>query len=262
MDLVFCRHEIKFLIPPSLLEPISEYVEMYCDLDPYSQKSPDKHYMINNLYFDTDGFEFLNRKRQDVPNRFNVRARSYGESPKPPYFLEVKQKINAMTRKIRAKVYDESWDEFLKNGVPDHVLETYGEQERNNLSTFVHVVQSFRAEPKVLTQYRRKAYASHIDEYARVTFDRDLRYIATNEHNLHPPMKDMNFYDDPIIYGLDEESKIVLELKSNKEVPYWMIDLIRIFDLQQTGFSKYATSSLHFLPEQNLPHYWREAGSL
>lgn len=257
--IVFSRHEIKYLIPFSLVEPISRYVEMYCDLDPYSAKSPDGFYLINNLYFDTENFEFLERKNENVANRFNVRARSYGEDPVPPYFLEVKQKLGDMTRKIRAKVFDDKWPDLVINGPSAEDLAKYEPKERRNLETFIHTVQSYRAEPKVFTQYRRKAYASHLDEYARVTFDRDLRYSRMDEYNLHPPKDRMNHYDDPLVFDLDEQSKIILELKSNKEVPLWMLDIVRRFDLQCTGFSKYGGSALHFIVEDRLPHYCRIA---
>lgn len=55
----------------------------------------------------------------------------------------------------------------------------------------------------------------------------------------------MTNYDNETIYSnqTDSEGSVILELKCNVgEVPYWMLDLIKLFDLKQVGFSKYVNS--------------------
>ena len=56
----------------------------------------------------------------------------------------------------------------------------------------------------------------------------------------------MTNYDNETIYANETHSEagVILELKCNVgEVPYWMLDLIRLFNLQQVGFSKYVNSA-------------------
>ena len=89
------RYEIKYVIPMSLVKPISEYVEQFCEMDYYSQISPDNFYVINSLYLDTLS-KWVLRKQQNEEYAYSCfRIRSYGYDPKPPYYLESKQKIRA-----------------------------------------------------------------------------------------------------------------------------------------------------------------------
>ena len=67
------RYEAKFTIPYEMVAPIADFASIYCELDEYSQQSPDHYYRVNNLYFDTPNYLFL-RKRLDISdNRFNLR---------------------------------------------------------------------------------------------------------------------------------------------------------------------------------------------
>lgn len=47
------RYELKYQIPLEMVDPISKYVETYCDMDYYSCISPENYYVINSLYLDT-----------------------------------------------------------------------------------------------------------------------------------------------------------------------------------------------------------------
>ena len=49
-------------IPKDLIQPISEFVEIYCEKDKYSQIAPNYFYRVNNLYMDSPNFIFLKRK--------------------------------------------------------------------------------------------------------------------------------------------------------------------------------------------------------
>ena len=104
---VLQRFEYKYLIPRAMIRPISDFVRTYCYLDKYSEMSPTKFYRINNIYFDTPFYTFLNNRLAKKENRFNMRIRSYGENPVPPYFWEVKCKFGENKQKYRVKVKSE-----------------------------------------------------------------------------------------------------------------------------------------------------------
>lgn len=104
---------------------------------------------------------------------------------------------------------------------------------------------SYAVEPKLLTQYRRCAYVSSVDEYARVTMDVSMKYRLQDHYSLLPD-QGMISYDNSNIYERDmySDAAVILELKSNiGQVPTWMLDLISLFGLKQQGFSKYMSSS-------------------
>jgi len=234
------RYELKYLIPNSLIDPISDFASIYCSKDNYGEKTEDGFYDIYSLYFDTPDYLFLRRRMEGAENRFNMRIRTYDDQSGLPCFFEVKQKYNGIVRKYRAMVNDPQWPSVLENSI--HRLESFkNEKEALNADLFIRLACSYQASPKVLAHYRRKAYISDVDDYARVTFDTNLRYQPEENFNLIPDRELMNFYDNSTIF--DPECCVILELKCySTQVPLWMVDLIRYFDLQRGSFSKYMQS--------------------
>jgi VTC domain len=255
--LILERYELKYLIPLDLVEPISQYAEMYCEMDYYSQIEPEHFYVINSLYFDSDDFKIFNYKQLSQSNRFNLRIRSYGSNPKPPYFFEVKKKSNDVVRKIRGKVFEPDLNLFI-----DQILEGEIEADPKSqaaVNEFLYWNYRFQAQPKVLTQYRRKAYISTVDDYARVTFDRDLRYHHETNWNVIPNEQYLQHYDHALAFK-DTQSFVILELKSTTKVPMWMIDMIKYFNLYRQSISKFENamlsdySHLGMFPEERIFH--------
>ena len=154
-----------------------------------------------------------------------------------PCFFEVKQKRDGIIRKYRTKVEDENWECILERAD----LGYGGVDEKEKADLFIRLACSYGASPKVLSSYRRKAWVSVVDDYARVTFDRELRFQPEERFMLIPDPPRMNAYDNCTLFT--PECSIVLELKCYaSKVPLWMLDLIRHFDLCRCSFSKYANS--------------------
>ena len=232
------RIEMKFTIPFSLVEPISEFASIYCSPDKYSVKSNDGYYMVNSLYFDSPEFLFVRMRMARAENRFNIRVRSYGNLPSMPYYLELKQKKGHIIRKYRAKITDPEWYKVLTLPGHDSILESDNPVEIRNSKLIERLIHSYDASPKVLTQYKRKAWVSDVDDYGRVTFDMELKYAPETEYNVAPIEYAMVSCDPEIVF--DPGCSVVLELKCYAAfVPLWMIDLIKYFDLHRRGFSKY-----------------------
>lgn len=242
------RYEAKYTIPYEMVEPISAFVSFYCQLDEYSQKAPDHYYRVNNLYFDSPNYLFLKKRLDISENRFNLRIRSYGDEPQQPYFLEVKQKKVNVVRKFRSALEAEGWQELFELPFETKKEITTG---TSNLNLFLTLTHIYNAAPKVLTQYRRMAYVSEIDVYARVTFDIGLRYQPEDEYNVIPDDSRMTPLDNITLF--DPACNTILELKCNTtQVPLWMVDLVRRFNLRRKNFSKYVTGVTEVL---NLYHY-------
>jgi hypothetical protein len=230
------RYELKYLIPISAVEPISKYVENFCDLDYFSKISPDKHYNINSLYFDTPSFLLTRKKENNDPNAFNLRIRNYGEGDGAPYFFETKQKIQGFSVKKRGKVEIENFQDLILQ--PDNVNQ-FKYNRDPNVQLFLQRLMAYGAEPMVLTTYRRKAYFSMVDNYVRVTFDRGLQFQKADGFSMRPNPDLMSHYDHPESFLGTRGANIVLELKCEKKIPMWMIDMIRYFGLQRQSFSKF-----------------------
>jgi len=245
------RHELKYAIPYRYVESISQFIRPYCDLDYHSAIVEDNFYLVNSLYFDTYGMEFLKQRLWGKDGRFNMRVRFYGDTGDPPYFLEIKQKKGVTGLKYRATASKEEWPGILTD--PGYrVSKSTPSGERANKELFIRMAMIYAIEPKILTQYRRRAFFSTVDDYARVTMDVSMKYRIQDHYRL-TPNDAMLSYDNENIYAKDSDchndGTVILELKCNiGQVPMWMLDLISTFELKQQGFSKYMCSSLvsHF----------------
>jgi len=241
------RYELKYIIPYELVEPITDYLMAFCVLDYHSTISENNFYDVNSLYFDTPHFLFYKNRMNGKNPRFNMRARSYGKEPKPPYFLEIKFKDSGIVNKHRATINDEDWPMMLTD--PNFVIERDGSaKDKDKKELFYQLVTKYNAEPKILTHYKRRAFVSIMDEYARVTMDVDLKYNLESNFNIIPDEEKLISYDNPNTFVSEAQSNsdngcVILELKCvPTEVPLWMLDLIRQFQLNRTSFSKYVQS--------------------
>jgi len=229
------RYELKYLIPESWIEPISDYLSIYCSLDKYSEKNSDNFYMVYSLYLDSPSLTFLKQRINHVENRFNMRVRTYDNVKCLPCFLEIKQKKSAIMKKFRTMIDDPNWAEYLVNNLPEELA------SNEVVSLYYRLIHSYNASPKVFTQYRRKAYISDIDDYARATFDIDLQSCPQSEFILSSSYYRMSNYDNELWFT--PGTNVILELKCyTRHVPFWMIDLIRKFNLERKRFSKYVSS--------------------
>ncbi len=234
------RYELKYTIPASWVAPISAFVEPYCGLDYHSSVSPDGFYQVNSLYFDSPDFVLLRNRLGGLYDRFNMRVRTYGAQPVSPWFLEVKRKVGDIIRKYRARVKDIDLARTLDPAAePAEYLAAPGDAA--NAALFRRLAHAYNAAPVVLTTYRRKAYFSVCDAYARVTFDAGMRYCARDAYD--PLPAEDAFAPTDLETLFDEGTSVVLELKCPaKQVPAWMLDLIRCFELRRRSFSKYSAA--------------------
>lgn len=247
------RYELKYMIPEAHVEPISDFISLYCSLDYHSEtaRADNYFYRVNSLYFDTPRYEFLKQRIAGQAHRVNMRARTYGDGSKPPYFLEIKQRmgIPGVVRKYRATIAEEEWPRLLTDPT-FRIADSDSRKERANKELFLRLAISNAIEPKILTKYQRRAFFSTVDEYVRVTMDANMQYRKQDGYSL-VSNHGMTNYDNETIYAVNtaSDASVVLEIKCNiGEVPQWVLSLVNLFELKQQAFSKYANSTLvsHF----------------
>jgi hypothetical protein len=238
------RYELKFIIPRELVAPIVKYISVYCKIDKHSEGYKDGFYPINSLYFDTYNYKFLNKKLLNVSNRYNIRIRSYGNTAKPPYFFEVKQRSSIFMYKNRALIENKNWYKMFDCSSPDYFFNAK-EITDPNLKMFLMNVFLNNAAPKILVRYKRLAYLSEINQYARVTFDKDLCYRLENDYVINPDESKMVYFGG--FYPTAINGNVLLELKCRNDMPVWMMDMIKNFNLTRNAFSKYASGMLEAL---------------
>ncbi|TFH16503.1 MAG: polyphosphate polymerase domain-containing protein [Lentisphaerales bacterium] len=237
------RHEAKYVIPHALLPKIRSFIAPYCQPDPNCTGAPPE-YVITTMQLDTHDLSLHHAKDRESWNRFKLRVRTYGTDNSSPIFAEIKRKLQGMVVKSRARVPRDKWcadlvlDPKRKVDIPFR-----SDKEAVAFLEFLRLTREIGAVPTVLIRYIRESYISVVDEYARVTFDRNLLYQPTNSWEFWGSDKAWKPIDTSLFQNkLQSFSGHVMELKSLPNVPRWMIEMIRELDLVRTGHCKYSNA--------------------
>jgi hypothetical protein len=233
------RHEAKYIIHPDQVEPIRDFIRPFCVNDP-NATGEIPEYTITTLQLDSEELALYRAKEVEALHRFKLRVRTYGNEGECPLFLEIKRKIRGVINKSRATVSWDHWGRDMCLAV-DPSITFRSHTEEAHYFNFVRLTQQIGARPVMLIQYDRESYLSRADNYARVTFDRGVRYHPMQEWRLFPK-KDRWWSMDSQTALNREYPGIILELKTFSDCPQWMVDMTRKFDLVRIGFCKYFTA--------------------
>jgi hypothetical protein len=149
-------------------------------------------------------------------------------------FFEIKRRENECVLKQRGVVHRRAAVLLLAGQLPGP------EQVVSNkphhlaaLQRFCHLMQQLRAGPKMHVAYLREAWVSPHGNSVRVTVDRLVR-----GERRHEPVFRTQMTQPVFPFG----QRHVLELKFTERFPDWFKELVRHFDLLQTGAPKYCGS--------------------
>jgi hypothetical protein len=234
------RREYKYLIPARVADRVRAAIQPFCEIDPWAAKSVGRRYLIDSLYFDTADLRLFWANDHELVDRFKLRVRGYPQAPGGPVFFEVKRRVNDVITKTRGKVSHSQWAAVLGDPAAPIPVDIRG-RDRVAVERFVTLARTLRVRPFTLVRYEREPYFSRIDEYARVTFDSNIRAQSVEALSFEPPSRGWRALDDAVTQRT-LDSLIVLELKFTTAVPLWLVDLVGRFDLQRRSFSKYGTS--------------------
>lgn len=228
------RYELKYTITEELAAQVREHIKNICILDKHVPPG-EFGYIVNNLYFDTPDLRFYYDTKFRKLNRYKPRARYYGERATDLIWPEIKYRNANVIWKRRYHLPIEQWPELFdpeKNENKQPII-------KGQLDTFDDFIYWYGAQPVLHVRYFREPYVTELEEYGRVTFDRQLCCRPTHgSTELAYYDQDMLYYDDPV-NSKDDDSPVILEIKVETLIPIWAIELIHKFNLKQRGFSKY-----------------------
>ena len=228
------RREFKYLIPTHALDRIRRGLQGIASLDQHTGPSGD--YEIRSLYLDTHDRRLFHANEREAHERYKVRVRCYPGVQEAPYFLEVKRRTGDVIRKTRVPVATRDWPRILRD--PGHHAKA---------SAFADLCDYRDLRPSSLVTYRREAWVSDLDDYARVTFDSRICCAPANRWSLEPNTTAWRPVDHRI--GTRTTQGItVVEMKFAGAAPIWMHRLVQRLDLIRFAFSKYG-ESIHALTE-------------
>ncbi len=236
------RLELKYLIDEPTVDRIRREIEFYCEPDEHNparsgryQRPEPLGYEICSLYLDSPKLAFHRAKMRGDPERFKLRIRTYSKTS--PVLFELKRRVSDVIDKTRV-VVDRKQVEEAAAGLAAPVEDS--PQARNSLNEFSRIAAEAGVGPTLYVRYQREAYASVVDNYARVCFDRHIGAQRTESWDLDPDPCGWCEFDHYWQPELADRS-VVLELKCQSTFPPWLSDLVRRHSLTRTSFSKYST---------------------
>lgn len=231
------RREFKYLISHEVADAVRRAIRPFCDLDRYAERAPGHRYTIESLYFDTPNWALFHANEVELLDRFKLRVRHY-PGASAHVFFEVKRRYHDIILKTRGAVPVARWPQLLAD--PWVAREAIGPDPA--VERFVTLTHTHHAAPVSLVRYEREAWASTIDDYARVTFDTHIRSQHVTDLSFAHDPRGWRANDDPETQGTADSSAVVLELKFTASAPTWMMHLVQRLSLWRRAFSKYGTA--------------------
>ena len=225
-----CRYELKYRIRETKARAIAQYIQSYISADAYARKNPRHEYPISSLYFDSDHLHLANETIDKKKNRFKLRIRCYDDKPESMCFFEIKRRLNTVILKDRARIPK---SQILNALAGSKISAPLYKKDEKALDQFRFYVKNLCARPILLVRYQRQAYEGDSSNRVRITFDRqlDFRTVRTPEVTTNGP----GWCNVPMEF-------VILEIKFTDRYPFWLTDMVKIFDLKQTAMSKYVST--------------------
>ena len=229
------RREYKYLLTCEQVEKVRDAIRPFCAMDPFAASAPGHRYAIESLYLDTPDLALYRANDIELVERFKLRIRRYPDAPGSPYFLELKQRYHDTIIKSRAKV-GEDWADLARDPFVSRQRLGHGAATER----FVTRVHMTGARPTVVVRYKREAWASVVDDYARVTFDTRISGQLAAPDGWHFDLDPSRFRRCDDATGVrDDQTRTVLELKFTAHAPRWMMSLVERLNLMRRSYSKY-----------------------
>ncbi|MBI2686316.1 MAG: polyphosphate polymerase domain-containing protein [Acidobacteria bacterium] len=227
------RTEFKYRVRAEDLPAIQRWLLRYCVPDENSREGD--WYAIRSLYLDNNEFRLFQDAKLKTAYRLKLRARAYGDA-RGGVKLEVKRRVRDLIVKTSATLTQPQWTNAAPAGTRG-----LSDLAKPSMSEFLQFTETLHAAPRMLVYYERQAFSSFVDEYVRVTFDRNIACQPMTEWDLAGDPRKWLSVD--MATGFDErESTYVMEVKFLDSPPAWLRDFTLAFGLVRRGGSKYVRS--------------------
>lgn len=228
----FNRFELKYLITLKQAEQFKLALQPYLLVDEHGKSNG--RYALTSLYYDSPDFRCYWEKIDGIRYRRKLRIRYYDSGlpllDSAPVFVEVKQRIDRITQKRRVILpYKEALLLCNERALP----ETYAPDDKAVIEEIHTYLWQYNLYPASIIRYERQAFIGGDAEIGlRVTFDDKLSY-QTEQLLLH---------EAPNNVPLLPADQVIMEIKVNERIPYWLTELVAEHNLKLIRVSKYCHS--------------------
>ena len=191
------------------------------------------NYRVSSVYFDTDDYKMIFRSMEDSAYKQKLRLRYYDDpTEESPVYLELKKKYKGIVYKRRIPLRYADRDDFRAIAA--------GLSGQNPIAGEIdYFLRKNDVAPKVRITYDRVALADPSGSGLRVTFDSRLRWVAYGE------------VKSAVRAGVIAPGQTIMEIKSDRAIPLWLVRLLDEYHIFPGSFSKYGTC----FRESILPEY-------
>jgi hypothetical protein len=227
----FNRFELKYFITLQQAERFKSALRAY--LVPDEHGNNNGKYALTSLYYDSPDLRCYWEKEYGLRFRRKLRIRRY-EPDEPmtedtPVFLEIKQRVDRVTQKQRVVL---KYGDALRLCNDRQLPEDTGE-DRETLEEMYVFLWQYNLRPVSIVRYDRQALiGTKYDLGLRVTFDTNLSFQA---HRLQ-------IHEEPSALPMLSPKQVVMEIKVNEHIPFWLTGLIADHNLKMVRVSKYCRS--------------------
>ncbi len=219
-QMIFQRHELKYMISVQQREEILKALEPYMTADKFGHSS------IRNLYYDTPDFRLIRQSLERPVYKEKLRMRSYGRAAQTqPVFVELKKKYASVVYKRRIEMPQADALESLAFTAP---------MPDSQIGREIAAVLDFYRQlaPRVFLSYDRDAFYAKDGSGFRLTFDENIRYRT----------RELTLSSDTWGTALLEPGMVLMELKAQDSIPLWMAHTLSRLGIGKTSFSKYGAA--------------------
>jgi SPX domain protein involved in polyphosphate accumulation len=222
------RYELKYLVSPATAFAIAGKLIGRCHLD---ENGSDGYYVNESLYFDSPDFDFFFHKIEGVKLRKKVRIRRYGNrGPWEKLFVEIKRRNGQYIEKARFTIEPHLLPSLFNTSHRELYAQNLKPLECQVYNELLSLARLFQLRPILFIRYIRRSFWAEGDERLRITFDSELGYDTVN-HDCLRPLENIN-------HILDGD-QVIMEIKANGSVPFWVLELIQEYECKMIRFSKY-----------------------
>jgi hypothetical protein len=220
----FNRYEEKYLISDPQKNELLSYFRQYCGFDPYCTEN--ESYKTYNLYYDTFDNSVLRKSTDNPKFKEKLRLRSYifPVTMEDMVFVEIKRKSDGRVNKRRISLSVRAAFALINEGVQP----PFDDYESNQvLAEINYFLQMNKVIPTYFIRYQRIALTANDHSTIRITFDKDIVERT----------KDLSLTDDSGV-SLLEEGQWLMEIKTERNFPLWLVDKLSAMELHSQSFSK------------------------
>ncbi|HPJ23271.1 MAG TPA: polyphosphate polymerase domain-containing protein [Bacillota bacterium] len=231
------RLENKYVINKAQYDNIKKSIEPFMTMDAHYDQCM---YHISNIYYDTEQNLIIKKSVSKPVFKEKLRLRGYGEIKCDDLlYLEIKKKVSGYVSKRRTKILQEEVDLMIDNHEMPKIEKYHHPQV---LKEIFYYIEKYNVKPAIFLSYDREAYFAIDNQDLRLTFD--FHIITRRDH--------LNLCQGNLGKKLLSDDYCVMEIKTNQNFPYWLIEILNKNKVYSVSFSKYGTEFYNYLNDHDL----------